>query len=149
LSRVIASDCTSLANSLALDTVVSESSYLVMVALFSNVDNGPDIIMDTATTMPTSTTIQDSEWMILRVAISLTVFLLTAKVMISASTNNTPIAIRYGVSEPRTFMTSAMLICSMVCLLLDSHNQTTCSLDTVVEAKRLHGTAPRRCVTKK
>ena len=122
---VIASDCTSLARSLALETVASDSMYLVAVALLSSVDNGPDSIMETATTIPTSATSQDSEWMILRVATSFTVFLLTAKVMISASTNITPIAIRYGVNEPITFMTSAMLICSMVCLLLDSHNQTT------------------------
>ena len=124
-SMVMASDCTSLASSLALETVVSDSMYLVVVALLSNVESGPVSIMDTATTMPTSATSQDSEWTILRVATSLTVFLLTAKVIISASANSTPIAIRYGVNEPMTFITSAMLICSMVCLLLDSHNQTT------------------------
>ena len=144
----MASDCTSLASSLALETVVSDSMYLVMVALLSSVDSGPDSIMETATTMPTKATSQDSEWMILRVATSFTVFLLTAKVMISASTNSTPIAIRYGVNEPITFMTSAMLICSMVCLLLDSHNQTTCRLRFPHRNQKSCNAAPRHAISR-
>ena len=43
--------------------------------------------------------------MSLRVAASATVFLLTANVMTSASTNTTPMAIRCGVTEPSTAMT--------------------------------------------
>ena len=58
---VIASDCTSLASSLAAETVLSESMYLVIVALFSSVASGPDSIMEMATTTPTKATIQDSE----------------------------------------------------------------------------------------
>ena len=145
---VMASDCTSLARSLALETVASDSMYLVTVALLSSVDNGPDSIMETATTIPTSATSQDSEWMILRVATSFTVFLLTAKVMISASTNITPIAIRYGVNEPITFMTSAMLICSMVCLLLDSHNQTTYRPRFPHRNQKSRNAAPRRMISR-
>lgn len=111
-----------MASLLALEMVVSDSVYLVAVALLSSEASGPNSIIDTATTTATMKTSQDSEWISLRVPTFFTVFLLTPIVNANASTSTTPIAISCGAMDATTFHTSLQLMLSIVLLLIDNRD---------------------------